>query len=108
MSVEQSYSKRSLSQSTDDQSNKKPYEKDYCSDKGSLRKKPIRKVKFLSRKQMMFQYMEKVDRINAKLKTIKKAKHMRQQITSMQDSQIRCTSTAQIKNVLELIGMNGQ
>ena len=108
MSGERSYSKRSLSQTTDDQTVKKSFDKEYCSDKGSLRKKPIRKPKFLSRRQIMFQYMEKVDRINAKLKTIKKAKQMRRQIYSVGESEPRSSSLLQAKNALELIGLKNQ
>jgi len=108
MSAEHSYSKRSLSQTTDDQTIKKSFDKDYCSEKGSLRKKSIRKPKFLSRRQVMFQYMEKVDRINAKLKTIKKAKQMRRHIYSVGESEPRSNSLLQAKNALEMIGLNNQ
>lgn len=78
MSAEYCYSKRSLSQTTDDESKKTTSDRGYFSERGSLRKKPIRKPKFLSRRQIMFKYMEKVDKINKKLKDLKRSKARKQ------------------------------
>lgn len=66
----ESSQKKSLStQSTTNESCKK----DVHSCDFAIRKKPIRKAKFLSRKEAMFRYMEQVEAINKKL-TVQKIK----------------------------------
>lgn len=76
--TEVSCSKRSQSVLSEDDDVPKGNSREYFSDRGSLRKKPIRKSKFLSRKQVMFKYMERVERINKKLRDMQKMKLKRE------------------------------
>ena len=74
MSADHSFSKRSQSVLSEADDVPKGICREYFSDRGSLRKKPIRKSKFLSRKQVMFRYMEKVEMINKKLRDMQRIK----------------------------------
>ena len=108
MSAEHCYSKRSLSQTTDDESTKKTFDKDYFSERGSQRKAPIRKPKFLSRRQIMFRYMEKVDNINKKLKDLQKIKKVKKQLAADAKYEPRASSLLQISNTLKIIAIDNQ
>ena len=57
----------------------KPCSKCTKSENFHVRQKPIRKAKFMSRKEIMFRYMEKVERINNKLLEQKRRHKVKQQ-----------------------------
>lgn len=78
MSATYSSSKRSQSVLSESDNTPKTSPKEYFSERGCLKAKRIRKSKFLSRKQVMFRYMEKVERINKKLRDMQRLKYRRE------------------------------
>jgi hypothetical protein len=60
------------------------------SDLGVPRVKPIKRAKFLTRKQVMFRYMERVEKINNRLKEMQKQKQM-QRVMAQKHSQKKAT-----------------
>ena len=99
MSADNSFSKRSQSVLSESDDVPKGICREYFSDRGSLRKKPIRKSKFLSRKQVMFRYMEKVERINKKLRDMQKMK-LKRDIYNQ-----KCIQKINIMNVYQSINI---
>lgn len=88
MSATISSSKRSQSVLSESDDSPKKSPTGYFSDRGCLKTKPIRKSKFLSRKQVMFRYMEKVERINKKLRDMQKMKHKREVIRRSHETKV--------------------
>ena len=98
MSVDYSISKRSQSVTSESDSKTPNTEQKGChSDLGSPRAKPIKKPKFLTRKQVMFRYMERVETINNKLREMQKLK-LKQRMQSQKHSQKKAmVNTIKIK-----------
>lgn len=102
MTCDYSYTKRSQSVTSEDE-DKVPVcsYKGSRSDLGAPRAKPIKKPKFLTRKQVMYRYMERVEKINNKLLEMKKIKAQQRMQAQMHSQKKAIVDNIKIKVVTE-------
>jgi hypothetical protein len=90
MSSQKSCSNRSQSVMSESEKTPTTQLRSCRSDLGVPRVKPIKRAKFLTRKQVMFRYMERVEKINNRLREMQKQKQM-QRVLSQKQSQKKAT-----------------
>jgi CRISPR/Cas system CMR subunit Cmr4 (Cas7 group RAMP superfamily) len=102
MTCDYSYTKRSQSVTSESEDNAPVYaSKGSRSDLGAPRAKPIKKPKFLTRKQVMYRYMERVEKINNKLLEMKKNKQKQRMQSQMHSQKKAIVENIKIKVVTE-------